>query len=121
MTLPTGASSHLMENDRPQADAGNGHIQLDLHGREAIFSKLSYQYPLKLLSPRIAEQGVAIAYVLTYGGGLVSGDRINLRVDVGSSTSLVMLTQVRRSFLSRIQADAMSSPRSEGIHQSLQT
>ncbi|KLO17081.1 UreD-domain-containing protein [Schizopora paradoxa] len=82
-----------MENNRPQGDAGNGHIQLDLHGREAIFSKLSYQYPLKLLSPRIAEQGVAIAYVLTYGGGLVSGDRINLHVDVGSSTSLVMLTQ----------------------------
>ncbi len=96
MTLQTGNASHLADSARPRKDAGNGHIQLDLHGQEAVFSKLSYQYPLKLLSPRISEPGVAIAYVLTYGGGLVSGDNINLNIHVSSGTSLVMLTQVRR-------------------------
>lgn len=75
--------------------AGSGHIVLDLHGNQAVFSSLSYRYPLKILSPRIHEPTVAIAYVLTYGGGLVSGDRIHLRVDVASGASLLLLTQVR--------------------------
>ena len=74
--------------------AGNGKITLNLHGRQAIFSELSYRYPLKLLSPRVPYPSVAIAYVLTYGGGLVSGDRINLRVNVDSGAMLILLTQV---------------------------
>ncbi|KAH8120217.1 UreD-domain-containing protein [Phellopilus nigrolimitatus] len=73
--------------------AGSGRISLNLHGCQAIFSKLSYKYPLKLLSPRVHESSVAIAYVLTYGGGLVSGDRIHLRVDVGAGAALLLLTQ----------------------------
>ena len=77
--------------------AGSGRITLNLHGRQAIFSELSYRYPLKLLSPRVQCPSVAIAYVLTYGGGLVSGDRINLHVSVDSNAALVLLTQVNTS------------------------
>ena len=79
-----------------QNKAGAGHIALDLHGDHAVFSALSYRYPLKILSPRIHEPAVAIAYLLTYGGGLVSGDRIDLSVTVASGASLLLLTQVRR-------------------------
>ncbi|EJD04058.1 UreD-domain-containing protein [Fomitiporia mediterranea MF3/22] len=73
--------------------AGSGRIGLTLHGRQAVFTELSYRYPLKLLSPRVTEPTVAIAYVLTYGGGLVSGDRTHLHVDVGLGASLLLLTQ----------------------------
>ncbi|THH06939.1 hypothetical protein EW145_g3733 [Phellinidium pouzarii] len=73
--------------------AGFGRISLALHGCQAIFSELSYRYPLKLLSPRVSEPSVAIAYVLTYGGGLVSGDRIDLHVKVASGAALLLLTQ----------------------------
>lgn len=75
------------------ATAGSGRIVLDSHGRKAVFSELSYTYPLKLLSPRIAQDGVAIAYVLSYGGGLVGGDRVHLTVHVASGAHLVLLTQ----------------------------
>lgn len=74
--------------------AGSGCITLELHGNHAVFSALSYRYPLKILSPRMHEPAVAIAYILTYGGGLVSGDRIHLSVNVASGTSLMLLTQV---------------------------
>lgn len=74
--------------------AGRGRISLHLHGQDAVFSDLSYCYPLKLLSPRVHQPAVAIAYVLSYGGGLVSGDRIHLEVLVRSGTSLLLLTQV---------------------------
>jgi urease accessory protein len=65
---------------------------------EAVFSELSYRYPLKLLSPRTNPAPncvpIAIAYILSYGGGLVSGDQIELDVDVGSNSALMLLTQV---------------------------
>ncbi|KAJ7492742.1 urease accessory protein UreD, partial [Mycena latifolia] len=57
------------------------------------FSELSSTYPLKLLSPRIHGPGLAVAYIISYGGGLVSGDNVHLSVDVGSGAILVLLSQ----------------------------
>lgn len=78
---------------------GKGKAYAYAHGdKEAYFSNLSYQYPLKLLSPTAhAEIPLAIAYMLSYGGGLVSGDRIELDVRVGKSCALLLLTQVRHT------------------------
>lgn len=75
--------------------AGVGRIVLDVHGMDAVFTELSYAYPLKLLSPRLTQPKVAIAYVLSYGGGLVGGDQIDLSVKIEKDSVLVMLTQVR--------------------------
>lgn len=74
--------------------SGVGTINLQSHGSDAVFSELSYSYPLKLLSPRVATLNVGVVYVLTYGGGLVGGDRVKLGVEVGEGARLVMLTQV---------------------------
>lgn len=71
--------------------AGRGRISLEMHGSEAVFSELSSTYPLKLLSPRIS--GVGLVYLITYGGGLVSGDYVSLSVDVGPRANLVLLSQ----------------------------
>lgn len=77
---------------------GKGRAVLSALADEAVFSELSYRYPLKLLSPRTYSTpgGIpaAIAYMLSYGGGLVSGDVIELEVSVGSGTALMLLTQV---------------------------
>ena len=60
---------------------------------------VSYQYPLKLVSPaplRTSDEPyhlVHTVYLLTYGGGLVAGDAIDLHITVESSTRLVLLTQ----------------------------
>lgn len=73
--------------------AGRGRISLALHGSDAVFSELSSTYPLKLLSPRLHRAGLAVAYIITYGGGLVSGDFVSLSVQVGSGAILVLLSQ----------------------------
>ncbi|KAL5534339.1 hypothetical protein ACEPAG_801 [Sanghuangporus baumii] len=86
----------ITDSHRPDYNAnvaGSGRIELVLHGRHAVFLQLSYCYPLKLLSPHVNVPLVAIAYILTYGGGLVSGDRIGLQIEVGSGASLLLLTQ----------------------------
>jgi len=82
--------------------AGIGRLTLRLHGSEAVFVELSAAYPLKLLSPRIARDRIAVAYMLTYGGGLVGGDRVTLFVDIGPRSNLMLLTQVRTERVDRV-------------------
>lgn len=59
----------------------------------------SYQYPLKLVSPAPTRSAndepvlVHTVYLLTYGGGLVAGDGIDLGVTLEPTTRLVLLTQ----------------------------
>lgn len=74
--------------------AGEGRIEVRSDGSEAVLSQLSYSYPLKLLAPRLSRPDVAVVYVLTYGGGLIAGDSIDLNVGVHDGTSVVLLTQV---------------------------
>jgi len=60
---------------------------------------VSYQYPLKLISPSTfhvpddESRLVHTVYLLSYGGGLVAGDAINLSVVLEANTRLVLLTQ----------------------------
>ena len=100
----------------PSIDAGGGRIASLIHGSEVVFSELSATYPLKLLSPRIVQAGVGLVYVLSYGGGLVGGDRVQLSVDVGTGTTLVLLSQVSMpGLLTRSGAE-----RELGVHESIQ-
>jgi urease accessory protein len=75
-------------------NVGNGHINVELLGKEAVFRRLSYNYPFKLLSPKCHHPATAIAYMLTYGGGLVGGDVVHMDINVGSGAKLLLLTQV---------------------------
>ena len=78
-------------------DAGGGRVVVRRHGSDVVFSELSSTYPLKLLSTEVEQDGLAVVYALTYGGGLVGGDSVALAVDVGPSSALVLLTQARNS------------------------
>jgi len=80
---------------------GSGRAVVHAHGETTHFSELSFTYPLKLIAPRIitspsqeAAQRTSLLYVLSYGGGLVGGDKIVLDIHVGADTKLVALTQV---------------------------
>ncbi|SHO76285.1 Uncharacterized protein MSYG_0623 [Malassezia sympodialis ATCC 42132] len=72
------------------------------------FSHLEASFPLRLLSPTNScedatrnaaaygtapQKSVGVLFMVSFGGGLVSGDHIDLDVDVGSDTRLLMLTQ----------------------------
>ncbi|KAK4192915.1 putative urease accessory protein [Podospora australis] len=54
----------------------------------------TYQYPLKLISPsRPSEDQSVLVFLLSYGGGLVAGDNVNLKVDVQPRAKLTIVTQ----------------------------
>ena len=74
---------------------GEGHIIAELMPpNTTTLKKSTYQYPLKLLSPSpAAHQKSILAFLLTYGGGLVGGDQVHLRVDVKENAKLSLVTQ----------------------------
>lgn len=58
-----------------------------------VLPSLSFQYPLKLISSSVPSSKCLTVFILSYGGGLVSNDKINLRVTVETSAKLCLLTQ----------------------------
>lgn len=78
--------------------AGTGEIYLALHppAKQSLRS-ISFQYPLKLIAPdphqSTEDKHVTVVFLLTYGGGLVGGDKINLKVELEDHTRLTLLTQ----------------------------
>ena len=88
---PSLSPSHPL---RRELHSGHGRIVVSSHASKAVFSELAATYPLKLLSPRTGSPGVAVVYVLSYGGGLVGGDEVILTVEVKDLARLVMLSQV---------------------------
>lgn len=87
------------------AKAGHGSIVLEvLPPDRPVLRNVSYQYPLKLVAPDplpppsygsdvTSPRLVHTVFLLTYGGGIVAGDTIDLRVELDSKTRLILLTQ----------------------------
>ena len=80
-----------------QSKPGNGTIHLALlDPKTPRLRTVNYQYPLKLVSPaalRTDDRLIHTVYLLTYGGGLVAGDAIDLHIIIEKTTRLVLLTQ----------------------------
>ncbi|KAI9060612.1 UreD-domain-containing protein [Trametes sanguinea] len=74
-------------------EPGHGRIVVRNDGFSNVFSELSAAYPLKLLSPQIPSSDVSVVYMLSYGGGLVGGDCVQLRAEVLDGARLAMLSQ----------------------------
>ncbi|BGP12830.1 hypothetical protein JCM10213_008091 [Rhodosporidiobolus nylandii] len=74
---------------------GDGVLVCALDGqREAVLEDVQFSYPLKLIVPkRRFRPRLQCVYALSYGGGLVAGDRVRLKVEVREGSTLVMLTQ----------------------------
>ncbi|KAJ3185550.1 hypothetical protein HDU87_000173 [Geranomyces variabilis] len=92
MGLETMSTIPVATADSPSSRAGVGHISCVFRNPRTILTQLAFAYPLRLLAPR-AHSRSAAAYALTFGGGLLSGDRITLNVSLASHTSLALLTQ----------------------------
>ncbi|KAI8815821.1 UreD urease accessory protein-domain-containing protein, partial [Fimicolochytrium jonesii] len=74
---------------------GRGTITLALIAHRASLTALASTYPLRLISPRShSTLGThAAVYVLTFGGGVLSTDRLSLDVRVGRGCALSLHTQ----------------------------
>ncbi|KAG7288708.1 hypothetical protein NEMBOFW57_005064 [Staphylotrichum longicolle] len=86
-----------MESPFPKSSSADGEGRIvvrllpqGISGLEAF----AYQYPLKLITPmRPPETKSALVFILSYGGGLVGGDQVNLSIDVKTGAKLSLATQ----------------------------
>ncbi|KAF1994356.1 UreD-domain-containing protein [Amniculicola lignicola CBS 123094] len=92
---------------------GHGSIRIALlPPNTPVLRDVSYQYPLKLVAPdplsppesspddksasanrHVAPSLIHTIFLLTYGGGIVAGDAINLNIRLDKGTRLILLTQ----------------------------
>ena len=87
---PFGASTSL---------PGKGEIVISLlPPKKPVLTTFNYQYPLKLVAPKSHsapsdDHPVSTVFLLTYGGGIVGGDKISLSVSLATATRLILVTQ----------------------------
>jgi urease accessory protein len=83
----------------PTTPAGHGTVHLTLYPPQ--FATLTYAYPLKLISPSphlftdstSTKRTIQTLFLLSYGGGIVAGDKIILNIKLDPLTRLNLLTQ----------------------------
>jgi urease accessory protein len=74
--------------------AGHGIVHVSSSPPE--FRTITYTYPIKLIAPSSLiynSRTIHTLFLLTYGGGLVAGDSINLMITLEPETRLILLTQ----------------------------
>ncbi|KAL4923322.1 urease accessory protein UreD [Aspergillus undulatus] len=77
-----------------QPQLGVGQLEVHAFCGFSSISTLSSTYPLKLVSPPCRPVNpAALAFMMSYGGGLVAGDSVDLKVTVESQARLALLTQ----------------------------
>ncbi|KAH8179629.1 ureD urease accessory protein [Sarocladium implicatum] len=75
-------------------------------GLEAI----TYQYPLKLISPSShSDLKSVLVFLLSYGGGLVGGDAVNLSVEIHPGARLSLVTQGHTKIFKSPSPDVVTS------------
>jgi urease accessory protein len=84
---------------------GHGSIVIEILPPDTpVLQTVSYQYPLKLVAPdplpppidapeTDAPRLIHTIFLLTYGGGIVAGDTIDLEVHLADRARLILLTQ----------------------------
>lgn len=94
---------------------GEGHlIARLLPNKFSGLVKATFQYPLKIITPPspVGDLKSALAFLLTYGGGLVAGDQVNLKVRIN-----FIVYQMARNRLVLLVAYCLLSHVSYSIHQ----
>ncbi|GAA5958478.1 hypothetical protein JCM3765_007890 [Sporobolomyces pararoseus] len=80
-------------NDRLSPGDGLIVCTADRSGR-ANLSTVAFSYPLKVIIPnRQFLEHLQVAWLISYGGGLVGGDRIRMKIRAEKGSTLVLLTQ----------------------------
>ena len=102
---------------------GHGSIIVDILPPDTpVLRTVSYQYPLKLIAPEPlpppdyhagadTPRLIHTVYLLTYGGGIVAGDSIDLNVNLDHDTRLLLLTQGSSKIFKTLDPQVVSHQR----------
>ncbi|KAI3325035.1 UreD-domain-containing protein [Xylariaceae sp. AK1471] len=101
-----------MESPFPKSSSapGEGRIVVNrLPNHISTLEHITYQYPLKLISPSPkVDQTSVLVFLLSYGGGLVGGDQVNLSIEVRPGGKLSIVTQGHTKIFQSISLDVVT-------------
>jgi urease accessory protein len=81
-------------NSKTTLQPGQAVIAVKPAAAGSRISKLSSAYPVKLISPLSShDRRAVLVFILSYGGGMVPGDQVNISVNVDPGCRLGLLTQ----------------------------
>ncbi|WOL12275.1 urease accessory protein D isoform X1 [Canna indica] len=89
-------SVSLDSMDGEEEEKKKGRVKVENVGGKSTVTRCFSCYPLKLILPNKAGSSKSDAvwiYALSYGGGIVSGDRISLAISVGDGCTAILTTQ----------------------------
>ncbi|KAG2179133.1 hypothetical protein INT43_001983 [Umbelopsis isabellina] len=90
---------------------GSGAIICTSFGHKTKFSRCHAQYPLKFVPTSTHQPKMAAAYILSYGGGMLSGDEVEISLKMQKDSSLLLLTQgSTKIFKDREQSATAGNP-----------
>ncbi|SAM00795.1 hypothetical protein [Absidia glauca] len=74
-------------------EPGSGTLVCQCYDNKTKFSRIHAQYPLKFIPTRGHADRLAVVYMISYGGGIVSGDRFTIDIDILPNAILLLMTQ----------------------------
>ncbi|KAG2186591.1 hypothetical protein INT44_002815 [Umbelopsis vinacea] len=72
---------------------GAGSIICNSFGTATKFTRCHAQYPLKFIPTSTHVDNLAAAYILSYGGGMLSGDEVDMTIELNKNADLLLMTQ----------------------------
>jgi len=89
---PVALAEKIVVTPPASHQSGSGHLDVARSGARSVVTRAFASSPLRLLTPK--NHGTAAwVFTSTFGGGLVDGDAIRLRVDIGPSANALLATQ----------------------------
>ncbi|CEG70851.1 Putative Urease accessory protein UreD [Rhizopus microsporus] len=74
-------------------EPGRGILICQCYGNMSKFERIHAQYPLKFIPTSGHAARLAVVYMLSYGGGIISGDTFNIDIVVKKDAILLLMTQ----------------------------
>lgn len=74
-------------------EPGRGILICHNYNHRSKFERIHAQYPLKFVPTSGHADRLAVVYMLSYGGGVISGDTFNIDITVKENAILLLMTQ----------------------------
>lgn len=74
-------------------EPGRGILVCQNYNQHSKFERIHAQYPLKFVPTTGHADRLAVVYMLSYGGGVISGDTFNIDITVKENAILLLMTQ----------------------------
>jgi urease accessory protein len=89
----SAATSRCEDGIIALAGSGIAEVSFRRRGDQTVLSHLFQKAPLRVLFPRSEQHGIPLAALVCTSGGLVGGDRLDVRVELERGASAVVMTQ----------------------------